>query len=69
MEFSCLKEILPFDFNVENIIDDWVSRSEMNLKRVSRAILTEFLCRYSWAFSSAMISFLTYRACISTPER
>lgn len=25
MEFSKLKETLPFKFDVENIIDDWVS--------------------------------------------
>lgn len=25
MEFSSLKETLPFEFNLENIIDDWVS--------------------------------------------
>lgn len=26
MEFSELKEKLPFPFNLENIIDDWVSK-------------------------------------------
>lgn len=38
LEFQVLKTVLPFPFDIEKIIDDWVSNSRLETKIVLRAL-------------------------------